>query len=308
MPAAKGVLDLLPKRTVWMLEKRIVTACILLIIFVASVIYLPPLYFELFTGVILLLAVWEWTGLAGCKTLWGRIISAIFIISPICFVLINFLILQGYYNITLYGTISFLRYIAIFTWIFACLVVFFYPKGTVIYRSNIVGTLIGSCLLIPTYAALVFLQDAAYIRTLSVAWVLYPLVLVWVADISAYFVGSRFGRHKLAPKISKGKTWEGVAGAVLGTVLVSSLGYYFLIMKTSYYAYAHISLFLWTIFSLMLMGFSIIGDLFESVFKRLRDVKDSGNILPGHGGILDRIDSLTAALPLFMVGLMLFGG
>lgn len=290
-----------------MLEKRIVTACILLLIFISGIIYLPPLYFALLSGIVLLLGAWEWTRLAGCQSYLSRGISLVCMISPIAYVLINFLILQDYYKITLLGTISLLRYVAIFTWIFACLVVFFYPKGTVIYRSKIAGTLIGSCLLVPTYSALVFLQDAAYIRTLSVAWVLYPLILVWVADISAYFVGKRFGRHQLSPKISKGKTWEGVLGAMLGTVLVSIIGYYFLIMKTPYHAYGHISIFIWTIFSLILAAFSIIGDLFESIFKRLRHLKDSGNILPGHGGVMDRIDSLTAVLPLFMVGLMFLG-
>ena len=128
--------------------------------------------------------------------------------------------------------------------------------------------------------------------------VLYILSLIWVCDIAAYFVGKRFGKHTLAPKLSPGKTWEGVLGAYAGGLLVVIVGYLYLDQD--------LSLFSWVMLGLICITFSIVGDLFESLFKRLRNLKDSGTLLPGHGGVLDRIDSITATVPIFAIGFMFF--
>jgi phosphatidate cytidylyltransferase len=126
--------------------------------------------------------------------------------------------------------------------------------------------------------------------------VLIVLVLVWVADTAAYFVGSRFGRHKLAPAISPGKTWEGAGGALAGTLAYAvACGMLVSQLKTGIVGGAWI-LYLATAAGLCIL--SILGDLFESAAKRQAAVKDSGTLLPGHGGILDRIDSATSTLPL----------
>jgi phosphatidate cytidylyltransferase len=132
-------------------------------------------------------------------------------------------------------------------------------------------------------------------------WLLLGImVLVWVADSAAYFSGRKFGKHKLAPSISPGKTWEGVAGALLGVSVCVLLAW-------GFGGYLHLFMFLPVILlaSWCWVGLAVIGDLFESAVKRQAGVKDSGALLPGHGGLLDRIDALTSTLPLAALALLL---
>ena len=127
-------------------------------------------------------------------------------------------------------------------------------------------------------------------------WLLGVMAMVWVADISAYFVGRLFGKNKLAPTISPGKTWEGVAGALVGVLI-----YVVWVMYTSGMSQYYLLL----VFAVAGVALSVLGDLFESAIKRLAGVKDSGTLLPGHGGLLDRIDALTSTLPLAALILIL---
>ena len=127
-------------------------------------------------------------------------------------------------------------------------------------------------------------------------WVLYLLVLVWVADSGAFFAGRQFGRTRLAPKVSPGKTWEGVLGGLTACALFA-FGY------AHYLELQGAVLTGFVLVSLVTVLFSVAGDLLESLLKRQRGVKDSGTLIPGHGGILDRIDSLFAAAPVFLLGL-----
>jgi len=138
----------------------------------------------------------------------------------------------------------------------------------------------GFAVLVPAALAMVRLEPLV---------VLLVLVLVWIADSAAYFVGRAWGRRKLAPAISPGKTWEGVGGGLIGAALYAIIIAFF----TDPGAWLAL-----VVTSLLLGMVSIVGDLFESAVKRQAGVKDSGSLLPGHGGILDRIDSATAALPL----------
>jgi len=130
--------------------------------------------------------------------------------------------------------------------------------------------------------------------------VLFVLVLIWVADSAAFFVGRRFGRHKLASRVSPGKSWEGVAGGLLAVVLLAAG-----IAVANQPAIE--SPLLFVILSFAVAAASVLGDLVESLFKRRAGVKDSGTLIPGHGGVLDRIDSLTAAGPFFAAGWLLSG-
>ena len=143
--------------------------------------------------------------------------------------------------------------------------------------------LMGWIVLLPTCLALYQL------RAIDPLLLLGLMGVVWVSDSAAYFVGRLFGKHKLAPEISPGKTWEGVAGASVAVFFYALI--WGQVLQSTMLALGLI------LFALMLAGLGIIGDLFESLMKRLAGVKDSGNILPGHGGILDRIDALTSTLP-----------
>lgn len=155
--------------------------------------------------------------------------------------------------------------------------------------------LLGIFILIPAWGALFILDSIPA----GGQWVIFLLVLIWTADSSAYFVGRRWGRLKLADKISPGKTWEGVAGALFGSTLVA------LAFAGLWLQVTGLELLLFTLLCLLTVIASIIGDLLESAFKRQANLKDSGQLLPGHGGILDRIDSLTSAAPIFVMGLAL---
>src|SRR3981081_199942 len=158
-------------------------------------------------------------------------------------------------------------------------------------ESKIVLTLVGWLALTATWVAVVQLQAR------SPALLLALMAIVWVADSAAYFAGRRFGKRKLAPAISPGKTWEGVYGALIA-VAVYALALLPFAQRAGYSAaIVPASVIAWVALALALVGLSIVGDLFESQLKRNRGVKDSGKLLPGHGGVLDRIDALLAALP-----------
>ena len=161
-------------------------------------------------------------------------------------------------------------------------------------RFRLLGLATGIVVIVPTWFALVLLHQATPWLVLNV------FCLVWIADIGAYFSGRRWGKRKLAPNISPGKSWEGVYGA-----LVATLFYAFVV--SHWLDGALDRQFLFVVICLVTVAVSVYGDLLESVFKRVTGVKDSGRILPGHGGMMDRLDSITAAAPVFAVGMILTG-
>jgi len=159
--------------------------------------------------------------------------------------------------------------------------------------NPMLASVVGFVVLVPTALALV------HLRAVSPWLMLAVMAVVWVADIAAYFSGRSFGRHKLAPSISPGKTWEGAIGAGLAVLLFGfgMLAWQGASQPGGALAIAAV-LVMWT-------ALSIVGDLYESLLKRQAGMKDSGSILPGHGGILDRIDSLTSTLPMVALGIVL---
>jgi phosphatidate cytidylyltransferase len=151
--------------------------------------------------------------------------------------------------------------------------------------------LMGCLVLLPTMLALVQLR--------AVPWLLLSIMaVVWVADSAAYFAGRRFGRHKLAPAISPGKTWEGVLGSLLAVALYAIVIFRFTTLPHRLFGDSIYGLIMFVVALWLLTCFSILGDLLESWMKRQAGLKDSGSVLPGHGGLLDRIDALTSTLPL----------
>jgi len=172
-------------------------------------------------------------------------------------------------------------------WLVALIWIFFYPTGV----APIVRWLGGALVLVPLYIALDLLYTAGPLL------LLFALLIVWVADSGAFFAGKLFGRVKLAPKISPGKTWEGVLGGLIAVVLLT--------LARSIWVETDLGVYI--PFCLAIACISIVGDLTVSMFKRSVGLKDSGRLFPGHGGILDRIDSVAAAAPLFALGIAWVG-
>lgn len=270
-----------------MLKTRIITATILVPLVVLGTLFLPSKAFAAVSGIFFGCAMWEWTALAGFKTLSRRVLG--FILIPLVTLFLLALMQSLGKSVVQEG----LPVLVMLFWCLAGFSVLYYPTCLSYWQSKSAGVIAGSFVLIPAWFMLVALQY------LNPSLVLYIFSLVWVSDIAAYFVGKRFGKHKLAPVLSAGKTWEGVLGAFVAGFFVIILGYRLIDQNLSRWH--------WVLLGLFTIGFSIIGDLFESLFKRLRNLKDSGAILPGHGGLMDRIDSLTAAVPIFAIGFMVLG-
>lgn len=172
------------------------------------------------------------------------------------------------------------------------LVIRYQMNKSINLSSDIMKAIIGGVILIPAWLSLILI----HLNTSGVSLVLFLFFLIWLADSAAYFSGRKFGSKKLASNVSPGKSWEGVYGALSISLLFGASYAFYADMKFLVAVYFILLVFLTA-------SFSILGDLVESMFKRMAGIKDSSNILPGHGGILDRIDSLTSAAPVFFAGL-----
>ncbi|CAM5277298.1 MULTISPECIES: phosphatidate cytidylyltransferase [unclassified Thauera] len=263
-----------------MLKDRVVTALLLLAGLLGAVFLLPAIAWLALCAALCGLAAWEWGGLARFDRPLRMSTAVVFAVS--CLMLGY---LTGLGSGTLAGTPLLLPLYAISA-LFWMFVVPMWLLRKWPLDKPMLASLVGFIVLIPTALAL------AHLRVVG-PWVLLgTMAVVWVADIAAYFTGRTLGRNKLAPTISPGKTWEGAMGAV-AAVLLYGIGVLVWLGAGQAGGALVIGLALvtWT-------ALSIIGDLFESLLKRQAGLKDSGSILPGHGGILDRIDSLTSTLPI----------
>ena len=267
-----------------MLKTRIITATILVIGFLGVLFFLPSNIWALLTLAATLVGVWEWGNLIKLNQTQLRIYFAIALLLGLSFILAPSSSFSSYQEVL---AMSLLSVAAVFWILFA--------PWLLLTRKNLqhpfTMSILGVVLLFSTWIGLMGLHRINPWLLLAV------LATVWIADTAAYFAGKRYGRNKLAPLISPGKTWEGVIGAIAAVTV------YGLILS----AYFKISL--WLIVGLWLIVIlSIMGDLFESLLKRQAGLKDSGQLLPGHGGVLDRIDGLipSLALTLFYIYFPLF--
>ena len=270
-----------------MLKQRLITGFVLAFLLVWSIFNLSNDYFAVLTAVFVIQGAWEWTRLASVSAIWQRLLIVL---------LVSSIILMLWYSIESTPYLADVVFsIAVFWWLLCGFWVFKNPQGiTLSSQFFLIKVLIGVVVLVPAWLALVSLHA----KTLNgPSYVLFILLLTAVADSGAYFSGKRWGSRKLAPRISPGKTWEGVWGAVVLVAIYSIVGGTLLLDLEPY------KLLLFIPLCLVILSFSILGDLFESMIKRQAGVKDSGQILPGHGGVLDRIDSITAAAPVFVAGL-----
>ncbi len=252
-----------------MLITRLVTAAIALPVFVGSLLWLPNSYWAGILLVLLLVGGWEWARLASYSCYGGGLFLVAVLLSSLAVLLYP-------HDAWVYGaSIAFWLLLAP-AWL----------KYRWHVRHPLLLGLIGWIVLVPTWLALVRLQ----IQPLQL---LTFLAIVWIADSAAYFAGKRFGRRKLAPDISPGKTWEGAIGACIAVAV-----YYFVLRFAFEPVIAWPGAVTGVILFAVITVMSIEGDLFESWIKRQAGVKDSGTLLPGHGGVLDRIDGLTSTMPL----------
>lgn len=256
-----------------MLKTRIITALVLVVALALILFALPPIAAKITFAVIAALAAWEWAGLMKQDAATRYVYALAMLLA--CWQFAG----------PAQSLVPLLLWLAAGFWLLA--VPFWFRRKWSLGGNDMAGYLLGLLVILPTWAAMTALHAVDTWLMLAV------MALVWVADIAAYFAGRAFGRHKLAPAISPGKTWEGVAGAVAGVLVYGGvvLGFSPLAGKIP------LSLPLLVLLLVVLTAVSVMGDLFESLLKRQAGIKDSSQLLPGHGGVLDRIDALTSTLP-----------
>lgn len=257
-----------------MLKFRLITALIMIPLVTASIFYLPPLTFLSVAMLVILMAGWEWSQLAGIdhpiKKLTYLVLLALTLVLAISI------------------PVFFVVFIAITWWVVAILLLALYPKGSAYWgKGSMARGFMGLLVLMPCWIGLIILQG------FSPEVLMFCLALIWCVDSAAYFVGKKWGAHKMVPAISPGKSYEGFIAGLIAALLIGILGLWLLEVSPQR--------------SLLFLGLcmfgggilTVLGDLFESMVKRQSHCKDSGTLLPGHGGIMDRIDSMTTAIPFF---------
>lgn len=262
------------------LKQRILTATVLAALLLAGMFLLANIVWALLMCVPATLAALEWGRLAGYPRGGSLLFTAI--VTATC---LGFMVLAASappLSNSAAAAAVFLYLLALLFWTIA--VPLWLYRGWRLRQPLFLGA-VGWMVLVPAWLAIVSLQKSAQL-------LLAVLLAVWIADIAAYFAGRSFGRRKLAPQISPGKTWEGVMGAFAAVLIYGFVASFVLQPSANFY-----DRLIMMVFVSALTVLSIVGDLFESWIKRVAGAKDSGALLPGHGGLLDRIDSLTAALP-----------
>lgn len=234
--------------------------------------------FALFIGLVVTLGAWEWARLAGLIAQGLRVAYAVVVAG-----LLMLLHLMPELAPWVLG-------VSVLWWALATWLVLTYPRTSELWASVACRLLIGLLVLLPAWQGLVLIKHWPLGNWLIMA----VMVLVWGADIGAYFSGRAFGKRKLAPQVSPGKSWEGVYGGLALSLVITAV-----VGVTREWSAGELILGLFGAAVVVLV--SVVGDLTESMFKRRSGIKDSSNLLPGHSGVLDRIDSLTAAIPLFAV-------
>ncbi len=263
-----------------MLRTRVLTGLILGALLLLGIFLLPPFSAVLAFGVLFTIGAWEWAGFGALRSPFSRALYAL---------IVALTLLAAWRWTGDSGHLIILLSVACAWWVIAFLWLSLAPA----WNRPALTLVCGFAVLAPAFVALARLQISAGGFARGPLIVLWLVLMVCAADIGAYFAGRAFGRRKLAPRVSPGKTWEGALGGLTMVALVAGGGaLYFGLLPLAVVA-----------FGCGVGIFSVIGDLTESMFKRAAALKDSGTLLPGHGGLLDRIDSVTAAAPLYALGL-----
>ncbi|WP_043529309.1 phosphatidate cytidylyltransferase [Litchfieldella xinjiangensis] len=258
-----------------MLKQRVITAVILAPLVLAGLFGLTGGAFALFTGAIVLIGAWEWVNLAGYANSKLRIAGVLGMAVAMALL---------WYTGQVHS--AWPLWVAAVGWALNLYWVVAYPEHQAQWATSARRLAMGVWVLLPCWVGFIVLRESGAV------WLLFLLLLVWCADTGAYFAGRRFGKRKLAVHVSPAKSWEGVLGGMAATTLLALIFAVWLSLGVG--ETLVLVIITWAV-SLV----SVLGDLFESMLKRTRGIKDSSALLPGHGGVLDRIDSLTAAVPLF---------
>lgn len=273
-----------------MLKQRLITAAVLIPLVVWAILALPSqIVLVLFTAVAGL-AAWEWLSLINIKSTRSKLISLAFVLAAGT-------------ALGLLAAPTWVLSLSALVWLLATLLVMtFAHRALPASLSSLFQApwfaLLSMLVILSGFVISAFLLHSHWQQ--GPALLLYVMITVWLADTGGYFAGKRYGKTKLAKAISPNKTWEGVLGAQVLAV-IWALIFFYLVGGQS------LSLVVWLILTAFIVMISVVGDLLESVFKRCFDKKDSGQLLPGHGGMLDRVDSLLAAVPIFVASLVVLG-
>lgn len=280
-----------------MLKKRIVTALVLIFLFGAFTVLLPPFWYALLIGAVILAAAREWSVLTGMNSMAGRLVY-------LCLLIVAGALLFAWLGVTPAAVAlnrtetALLLGIGLAFWLLVPLLLLGYPDNRVRWDSGPRIGAMGALALLPSLMGVIYLkylEPAGYL-------VLALVAAVAAVDIGAFFYGRGFGRKPLAPAISPNKTWEGVWGG-LAVCLLAAAAMAWAMHRWLRPLNSGDSALIAAL-ALATIAFGVIGDLLESMLKRNRNAKDSGNLLPGHGGLCDRVDSLLAATPVFVLGMM----
>jgi len=277
-----------------MLKTRVITAVVLLALFIPILFFSPTIILSLVVSIIISLAAWEWG-----RFIWGvksrfpiyysLMIQLLFVILIYCIHLSDDALVSKLNNL-----MSNVLWISIIFWLFVVPIILSRKLQFSIQKNTSLFAIVGVIIFMSDWYAFMLLRDSGVWVLLSV------LMIVWTADIGAYFTGKKIGIHKLAPQLSPGKSIEGAIGGMVAVCILGIIFYAGNLSSSNFFNMIG-QQYSWLILiplSIFLAGMSVVGDLFESQLKRLSSMKDSSGLLPGHGGVLDRIDALLPVLPI----------
>ena len=280
------------------LKQRVITAALLLVVLIAATTQLSSFYFSLFVAGVILMAAWEWAGLISPDK---KITKLAYLVS-IAAMLVGSFFLLGL-SVDAQSIDGFranlVLVLGLFFWLISLFFLLDYPDNSWLWSDESKIALMGVLALMPAFVGIVvlkYLVPSGYL-------VLALVILVAAVDVGAYVVGVNFGSRKLAVKLSPKKSWEGVWGGTLACLMVAGL--FVWLMHNNLQALSAMQIIALLTLSVGVTFFSVVGDLIESMLKRNCGIKDSSTLLPGHGGVLDRVDGLVAATPLFVLTMML---
>lgn len=260
---------------------------------VGGIFFLPIEQFAYFIGFIVTVAAWEWANLAGYTSQVVRLGYSAVVAATVA--------VTGYFMAQVEALSTVVLSVGAVWWLFACFLITQYPKKVALWQAKPIRAVLGFLVLVPMWVGFMTLKSQEH----SSLVIVYVMLLIWGADTGAYFAGKTWGKAKLAPNVSPGKSWAGFWGGLATTGLIAVI---FLLSVDYWLRPVTANDFTLLVFMTVITAvISVMGDLLESMMKRHRGIKDSSQLLPGHGGVLDRIDSMASAVTVFAFLMLLLG-